>query len=101
MLSLILAATVFETVCCTNCNGVGYVLYDCPKCSGSGVVSQQVRKKIVGGINIPNCFITVTEKVPCRYCFQGAYNPAGKAIGKKKTGCKVCHGQKKIKVKKP
>lgn len=104
---MVLAALVFsaalpvQSVCCTNCNGVGSIEIDCPVCSGSGVVDQKVKKRVINCKYSKDIWATEVVKVPCRACFRGAYKPTGKATGKKKITCKTCKGQKKIKVKQP
>ena len=94
--ALVLAAALpVQSVCCTNCNGVGSIEVDCPVCNGSGFVkSTQMRK-----MNTQNFMkIVVDNKVGCRSCCSGVYKPTVKGTGKKRVTCKTCKGQKKIKV---
>lgn len=102
IITLILAAYVPIHVVCTNCNGVGYFEVDCPRCSGSGLVTRRVKKSVsFGSVGSKNASLYVNEDVACPDCTRGLISKGKKGTGKKKETCKVCKGLKKIKVKKP
>lgn len=98
--SLFVLAALPVQIVCTNCNGVGYFEVPCSKCSGSGVVSKRVKRTMVRSSFAKDMSIYVNVDTPCPDCLRGLSSKGKRGTGKKKKTCKVCHGYKKIKVKK-
>lgn len=94
--SLFVLAALPVQIVCTNCNGVGYFEVPCPRCAGKGLVNPPKSSKLTRG----TFYRMINGKLPCPDCIKGLSRKDMRGTGRKKETCKVCHGYKKIKVKK-